>query len=104
VADGTTTKHLISDDFAKNLDKATSETFDKLVKLGSTLARAIGEFIERAAALVAAAAKLVAGAAANITNPKVLLHLDLVVQGIRQAGEMVGKTAELLGKISAELV
>jgi hypothetical protein len=104
VADGTTTKDLIADDFAKSLGKTTSETFDKLAKLGSALAHAIGEFVKRAAALVAAAAKLVAGAAANITNPKVLLHLDLVVQGIRQAGEMVGKTAELLGKISAELV
>ena len=104
VADGATTKELVAGDFVEKLGKETSETFDKLAKLCSALTRVLGEFVERATALVASAAKLVAGAAASITNPKVVLHLDLVVQGVRQAGEMVGKTAELLGKISAELV
>ncbi len=58
-------------------------------ELGSTLAA-------KSAATVQAGAALVSSAPSQITNPKLILHLDLIVKGLKQSVAMAKDTAGLL--------
>jgi hypothetical protein len=59
--------------------------------------------VERTQGLVAAGQGLVAGAAASLTDPRTVLHLDLVKQGLEESISVVGESASLLTELVSEL-
>lgn len=69
-----------------------------------SIAGAAPEFVQRTQELVAAGQQLVAAAPTSITNPKTVLHLDLIVKGLGQSATVVGESGKLLGELTRELV
>lgn len=59
--------------------------------------------VSRAQGLIGAGQQLVAGAAASITNPKTLLHIDLVKQGMTDSISVIAESATLLGDMVSAL-
>jgi hypothetical protein len=69
----------------------------------SAVARAARAVYSNATALVSAGQQLVAAAPSSITNPKTVLHLDLIVQGLTESVAMIAEAAELLATMIPEL-
>lgn len=53
----------------------------------------------KAAETASAGAALIASAPTQILNPKLVLHLDLIVKGLDQSVSMVKDTGKLLGEM-----
>lgn len=58
------------------------------------------KFVGKTAALVKAGAALVASAPRQITNPKLVLHIKLIVKGLNQSVGFVKDTTKLLGDVA----
>lgn len=72
-------------------------------QLGVTLASLVMQFASRVTGLIVDGQQLVAGAAASLTNPKVVTHLGLVKQGLVDSVTVVKNSGELLVKLGADL-
>jgi hypothetical protein len=68
-----------------------------------SLAQAAPMFVQKTQALIGSGQQLIAGAAASITNPKTLLHLDLITKGLGQSVKVVGESGKLLGEATKDL-
>lgn len=73
----------------------------KLETLWLTVAELGTKLAGKAAETASAGAALVASAPAQILNPKLVLHLKLIVKGLDQSVSMVKDTGKLLGEIVA---
>ena len=71
--------------------------------LAVALAGSAPTFVEKTQKLIAAGQQLIAGAAASITNPKTLLHLDLITKGLGQSVKVVGESGKLLAEATKDL-
>jgi hypothetical protein len=71
--------------------------------LALSLAQAAPMFVQKMQALISAGQQLIAGAASSITNPKTLLHLDLITKGLGQSVKVVGESGKLLGEATRDL-
>ncbi|MBI3206883.1 MAG: hypothetical protein HYZ29_35430 [Myxococcales bacterium] len=74
---------------------------NKLETLWLTTAELGAKLAGKAAETASAGAALVASAPAQILNPKLVLHLKLIVKGLDQSVSMVKDTGKLLGEIVA---
>lgn len=74
---------------AKDGLETMATLWGSVAELGSTLA-------QKSAATVQAGVALVSSAPSQITNPKLLLHIDLIVTGLKQSLAMAKDTAGLL--------
>jgi hypothetical protein len=71
-------------------------TVDNLSSLWITTAQLGAQLAQKAAATAQAGAALVATAPSQILNPQLVLHLDLIVEGLEQSVSMVKDTGAIL--------
>ena len=72
-------------------------------QLGMTLASLVSQFASRVTKLVSDGEQLVAGAAASLTNPKVVTHLGLVKKGLVDSVTVIKDSGEMLAKFASDL-
>ena len=77
------------------------ENVEQLKTLWLTMAELGVKLAAKTAETARAGAALVTSAPAQITNPKLVLHLDLIVEGLEQSVDMVKDTGLLLADIVA---
>jgi hypothetical protein len=83
------------------LSSSASEGAQKLERLWATTAELGVVLAGKAAETASTGAQLIASAPAQILNPKLVLHLGLIVKGLEQSVSMVKDTGKLLGDIVA---
>ena len=74
-----------------------------LAYAATTMARAARNTVATVQELIAAGQQLVTAAPSSIMNPKTVIHLDLIVQGLGQSLQMVGESGKLLVEMIPEL-
>lgn len=72
-------------------------------ELAMALAGSAGGFADKTQGLVSSGQQLIAGAPSSITNPKTVLHLDLIVKGLGQSVRVVEDSGELLIELAQDL-
>lgn len=72
-------------------------------QLATTLASLVMQFASHVTTLIADGQQLVTGAAASLTNPKVVTHLGLVKKGLVDSVSVIKDSGELLVKLGADL-
>lgn len=72
------------------------EGLDRIKTLWLSMAELGAGLASKSAATIQAGAALVTSAPSQITNPKLVLHLDLIVKGLKQSLAMAKDTAGLL--------
>lgn len=77
--------------------------FQGMVDLGMNIAGSAPQFVQKTQALIATGQQLVTAAPSSITNPKTVLHLDLIVKGLNQSVMVVGDSGKLLGELAVDL-
>jgi hypothetical protein len=81
------------------LEERAGESSAKLTTLWLTMAELGTKLGGKAIETASAGAALVASAPAQILNPKLVLHLKLIVKGLDQSVSMVKDTGKILGEI-----
>jgi hypothetical protein len=71
--------------------------------LAFSIARSAPEFIDKTQNLVATGRQLVTAAPSSIVNPKVVLHLELIVKGLEDSVKVIGDSGRMLGELVKEL-
>jgi len=84
-------------------DRAARSRLTEVRDLGIAVAQSTPAMVGKVQELIAAGQGLIAGAAASITNPKTLLHIDLIKQGLEQSIGVVTESGGLLGDIASDL-
>lgn len=85
---------------------ATGQSKTDLVALGelaSSLASTIPEIVAKTDALVASGQRLVGNASQDLTNPKLVIHLDLVKKGLVASSSVVQESGVAMAKLMGEL-
>lgn len=94
-------------DAAMATDGEAGEGVEGGITEGRALAMALAQtapmFVQKTQALVSSGQQLIAGAPASITNPKTVLHLDLITKGLGQSVKVVGESGKLLGEATRDL-
>jgi len=72
-------------------------------ELAMALAGTAPNFAEKTQGLVSSGQQLIAGAPSSITNPKTVLHLDLIVKGLGQSVRVVEDSGKLLVELARDL-
>lgn len=86
-------------DMASTAAPEVAEGVEKLKVLWATTAELGVGLVGKVSELGQAGAALVTGAPSQIMNPKLVLHLDLIVQGLKQSVSLVKDTGGLLTSI-----
>ena len=71
--------------------------------LGAMLATVVPAIVDKVSTLVSLGQKLVLGAAASITNPKVVLHLGLIKEGLGDSVKVIQESGKNLGGIVSDV-
>lgn len=71
--------------------------------LALSIGRSAPQFVQKTQALVQTGRQLVTAAPSSITNPKVVLHLDLIVKGLEDSVRVIGDSGKLLGDLAKQL-
>ena len=71
--------------------------------IGQMLASVVPAIVDRVSTLVSLGQKLIVGAAASITNPKVVLHLGLIKEGLGDSVKVIQEAGKNLGGIVSDL-
>jgi hypothetical protein len=79
----------------------TAESIERLKTLWASTAELGSQLVGKAAETAQSGAALVSSAPTQILNPKLVLHLDLIVKGLEQSLSMVKDTGRMLGDIVA---
>ena len=85
---------------------ATGQSKTDLVKVGelaSALATSISEIAAKTDALVASGKRLVGNAPKDLTNPKLVIHLDLVKQGLVASTSVVEQSGVAMADLMKDL-
>lgn len=72
-------------------------------ELAVALAGSAPNFAQKTQGLVSSGQQLIAGAPSSITNPKTVLHLDLIVKGLGQSVRVVEDSGKLLVELARDL-
>jgi hypothetical protein len=72
-------------------------------QLGVSLASLVSQFASRVTKLVSDGEALVTGAAASLTNPKVVTHLGLVKKGLVDSVTVIKDSGDMLVKLAGQL-
>lgn len=81
-------------------DMQANMSLKLMADMASVLSSSIQALVAKTQQLIASGEQLIMGAPASITNPKTMIHLDLIVQGLRDSVSMVVES----GKLVPELV
>jgi hypothetical protein len=81
------------------LENTAGDASEMLRNLWVSVAELGVKLAGKAAETASAGAALVASAPAQILNPKLLLHLKLIIKGLEQSVSMVKDTGKILGEI-----
>ncbi|HOT08509.1 MAG TPA: hypothetical protein PK710_02010 [Polyangiaceae bacterium] len=76
-----------------------SESAKRLTTLWEAMAELGGQLAAKAGETAQTGMALVASAPSQILNPKLVLHIDLIVKGLEQSVSLVKDTGSLLGKM-----
>ncbi len=71
--------------------------------LGLALGRSAPQFVQKTQRLIQTGRALVVAAPSSITNPKTVLHLDLIKKGLEDSVLVVGDSGKLLGDMVKQL-
>ncbi|MEZ4222899.1 MAG: hypothetical protein R3B13_18295 [Polyangiaceae bacterium] len=85
----------------KEIESSVADGSEKITKLWMSTAELGAQLAAKAAETAQTGVALVASAPTQILNPKLLLHLKLIVQGLEQSVSMVKDTGKLLTEIVA---
>lgn len=88
-------------DMGKGASPEVAEGVEKLKVLWGTTAELGVGLVGKVSETAQAGAALVTSAPTQILNPKLALHLDLIVKGLKQSVGMVKDTGALLGSVVA---
>jgi hypothetical protein len=72
-------------------------------ELALSIGRSAPEFVDKTKRLVETGRQLVTAAPTSIVNPKVVLHIDLIVKGLEDSVKVVGSSGKLLVELVKEL-
>ncbi len=75
----------------------------QLKGIGQMLATVVPAIVDKVSTLVSLGQKLILGAAASITNPKVVLHLGLIKEGLGDSVKVIQESGKNLGGIVSDL-
>ena len=85
----------------KDIESSVADGSDKITKLWISSAELGAKLAAKAAETAQTGVALIASAPTQILNPKLVLHLDLIVKGLEQSVSMVKDTGKVLGEIVA---
>ncbi|MEM7157313.1 MAG: hypothetical protein AAF799_30990 [Myxococcota bacterium] len=71
--------------------------------LALSIGKSAPQFVEKTQRLIQTGRQLVVAAPSSITNPKTVLHIDLIVKGLEDSVLVVGDSGKLLGGLVKEL-
>lgn len=71
--------------------------------LALSIGRSAPTFVQKTQALVSTGQQLVMAAPSSITNPKTVLHIDLIVKGLEDSVKVVGSGGKMLGELVRDL-
>lgn len=84
-------------------NKAARGKLETYVSMGAAVAESTAALAKKTAELVQAGEQLITAAPTSITNPKTLIHLDLIVEGLKRSCDFVTETGSLLPDIASDL-
>jgi hypothetical protein len=76
---------------------------EQLKAIGPMLASVVPAIVDKVGTLVSTGQKLILGAAAAITNPKVVLHLGLIKEGLGDSVKVIQESGKNLGGIVSDV-
>jgi hypothetical protein len=71
--------------------------------MASVLSSGVQALVAKTQQLIASGEQLIMGAPASITNPSTVLHLDLIVQGLRDSLAMIVESGKLVPELVGQL-
>ncbi|MCX4243407.1 hypothetical protein [Paraliomyxa miuraensis] len=71
--------------------------------LALSIGRSAPQFVEKTQRLIQTGRQLVTGAPSSITNPKTVLHIDLIVKGLEDSVRVIGDSGKMLGDLAKQL-
>ena len=71
--------------------------------LALSIGRSAPTFVEKTKNLIATGQQLVTAAPSSITNPKTVIHIDLIVKGLTDSVTLVGDGGKMLGELARDL-
>jgi hypothetical protein len=89
--------------FGAELGEGVPDDLLQMRDLALSIARSAPEFVDKTQNLVSTGRQLVTAAPTSITNPKVVLHIDLVVKGLEDSVKVVGSSGKMLGEMVRDL-
>lgn len=89
--------------FGAELGEGAPDDLLEMRDLALSIGRSAPEFIDKTQRLVETGRQLVTAAPTSIVNPKVVLHLDLIVKGLEDSVKVVGSSGKMLGELVKEL-
>lgn len=84
-------------------DEGVPDDLLEMRDLALSIGRSAPEFIDKTKRLVETGRQLVTAAPSSIVNPKVVLHIDLIVKGLEDSVKVVGSSGKLLVELAKEL-
>lgn len=91
---------------ALGLGEAGEGVPDDLIEmkdLALSIGRSAPVFVEKTRNLVSTGRQLVTAAPSSITNPKTVIHIDLIVKGLEDSVRVVGDSGKMLGELAKDL-
>jgi hypothetical protein len=89
--------------FGAELGEGVPDDLVEMRDLALSIGRSAPEFIDKTQRLVETGRQLVTAAPSSIVNPKVVLHIDLIVKGLEDSVRVVGSSGKMLGELIKEL-
>jgi hypothetical protein len=89
--------------FGAELGEGVPDDLVEMRDLALSIGRSAPEFVSKTKRLVETGRQLVTAAPSSIINPKVVLHLDLIVKGLEDSVKVVGSSGKILGELVKEL-
>jgi len=74
-----------------------------MADMASVLSGSIQALMAKTQQLIASGQQLIAAAPTSITNPKTVLHLDLIVKGLQESVAMVVESGKLVPQLAGNL-
>ena len=89
--------------FGAELGEGVPDDLVEMRELALSIARSAPEFVDKTQRLVETGRQLVTAAPSSIVNPKVVLHIDLIVKGLEDSVKVVGSSGKMLVELVKEL-
>jgi len=88
---------------ATTMELQNRTSLQLMADMASVLSSSVQALVAKAQQLVASGEQLVMAAPSSITNPKTVIHMDLIVQGLRDSIAMVVESGKLVPELAGNL-